>query len=144
MLILIGQASDKISTFRYTLFLGPNPISCSSRKQQSVARFSIEVEYKSVANVLSEITWVQNLLDELRYHISQMCTIFCDNIGVSYLSKNQIFDTKMKHIAVDFHSDRVVVKYLPSWIKLQTFSSSHFPRLPFFTIYPSWLLWHDT
>ncbi|XP_015170164.1 uncharacterized mitochondrial protein AtMg00810-like [Solanum tuberosum] len=116
-----GDPSDRISTSGHMLFLGPNPISWSSRKQQSVARSSTEAEYKSVANALAELTWVQNLLDELRYHISNTPSIFCDNIGVSYLSKNPVFHTKMKHIAVDFHylrnsvnSGKVTVKYLPS------------------------------
>lgn len=82
---------------------------------------STEAKYKLAANAFFEIMWVQNLLNELLYHISQMPTIFCDNIGVSYLSKNPIFHTKMKQIAMDFHylsnnmnSRRVVVKYLSS------------------------------
>nr|AAT38705.2 hypothetical protein SDM1_34t00015 [Solanum demissum] len=82
---------------------GANLICWSSKKQLSVARSSIEAEYKSVANALFELTWVHNFFTELQYQVSQMPSIFCDNIGVSYLSKNPVFHTKMKHIAVDFH-----------------------------------------
>ena len=53
--------------------------------------------------------------------ISNLITpsIFCNNIGVSYLNKISVFHTKIKHIVVDFHylqnivkSSRVIVKYL--------------------------------
>ncbi|KAH0645383.1 hypothetical protein KY284_033267 [Solanum tuberosum] len=49
----------------------------------------------------------------------------------------------MKHIAVDFHnlrnsvnSGKVVVKYLPTGIKLQTLSQSRSPSMPSFSVYP--------
>ncbi|KAH0706494.1 hypothetical protein KY289_011570 [Solanum tuberosum] len=29
-------------------------------------------------------------------------TIYCDNVGVTYLSHNPVFHTRMKHVAVDF------------------------------------------
>ncbi|XP_069155816.1 secreted RxLR effector protein 161-like [Solanum lycopersicum] len=59
-----GNPYDKISTFGYILILGPNSVCWSSKKQHLVDRSSTEVEYKSVANVLSELTWVHNLLTE--------------------------------------------------------------------------------
>ncbi|XP_015166873.1 uncharacterized mitochondrial protein AtMg00810-like [Solanum tuberosum] len=61
-----GDPCDRISTSGYILFLGPNMICLSSKKQQSVARSSTEAKYKSVTNALSEVTWVHNLLTELR------------------------------------------------------------------------------
>ncbi|KAH0682238.1 hypothetical protein KY289_019990 [Solanum tuberosum] len=72
------------------------------QRQQVVARSSNEAEYKSVANALAEHIWVRNLLNELLITIPNTPTIFCDNVGVTYLYHNPVFHSRMKHIAVDF------------------------------------------
>ena len=53
---------DRVSTSGCILFLGHNPISWSSKKQNTVSRSSTESEYRAVANALSETLWVTNLL----------------------------------------------------------------------------------
>lgn len=30
-------------------------------------------------------------------------TLFCDNIGATYLSANHVFHSKMKHLVMDYH-----------------------------------------
>jgi len=50
-----GDKDDYISTTRYLLYLCSTPISWSSRKQRSVARSSIEAEYKAMADTASEL-----------------------------------------------------------------------------------------
>lgn len=57
---------------------------------------------KSVANVLAELIWVRNLLNELSIIILNTPTIFCDNVGVTCHCHNPVFNSRMKHIAVDF------------------------------------------
>ena len=98
-----GDIVDRVSTSGYILFLGHNPISWSSKKQNTISRSSTESEYRAVANALSETLWVTNLLNGLRFPVHQLPTIYCDNLGATFLSKNPVLHSRVKHVAVDFH-----------------------------------------
>lgn len=53
--------------------------------------------------------WLLNLLSELGVP-SQVPTLFCDNIGTTYLCSNPVFHSRMKHIALDYHFVRQMVQ----------------------------------
>ncbi|WMV37246.1 hypothetical protein MTR67_030631 [Solanum verrucosum] len=99
----VGDVNDQASTIGYLLFIGRNPVSWSSKKQRMIARSSIEAEYRAVASVLAETNWVTNLLAKLTPKFQKVPTIYCDNVGATYLCANPIFHNRMKHIVVDFH-----------------------------------------
>ncbi|XP_019089068.1 PREDICTED: uncharacterized protein LOC109127923 [Camelina sativa] len=98
-----GDSDDYVSTNAYVVYLGHNPISWSSKKQRGVARSSTEAEYRSVANTTSELIWVCSLLQELGIRLPQAPTVYCDNMGATYLCANPVFHSRMKHIALDYH-----------------------------------------
>ncbi|KAK0597186.1 hypothetical protein LWI29_022715 [Acer saccharum] len=99
----VGNHNDRTSISAYVIFLGSNTISWCSRKQHSVARSSTEVEYRAVAHTASEVVWLSSLLRELHIPLTTPPTIYCDNIGATYLCSNHVFHSQMKHIAIDFH-----------------------------------------
>ena len=60
-----GCPDDCRSTGGFAIFVGPNLISWSSKKQPKVSRSSTEAEYKALANGAVEAIWVESLLKEL-------------------------------------------------------------------------------
>ncbi|KAM1502979.1 hypothetical protein COP2_028602 [Malus domestica] len=50
-----GDPNDRRSTTRFVVFLGSNPISWSSKKQQTVSRSSIGAEYRALSTTTTEL-----------------------------------------------------------------------------------------
>ncbi|CAN1330795.1 Retrovirus-related Pol polyprotein from transposon RE2 [Linum perenne] len=108
-----GDNKDRRSTSAYVAYLGSNIISWSSRKQRTVSRSSTEAEYRALATAASEVLWLTSLLKEVGCPLSTAPTIWCDNVGATYLTKNPVFHSRSKHL-IDFHfvRERVAAKQL--------------------------------
>lgn len=98
-----GDSDDYISTNSFIVYLGHNPISWTSKKQNGVARSSTEAEYRAVANTAAELIWICNLLTELGISLPSSPVVFCDNVGATFLCANPVFHSRMKHIAIAYH-----------------------------------------
>lgn len=61
----------------FIFFLGDNMISWSSKPQPTLSRSSAEVEYRGVANVVTESCWIWNLLLELHCLIHKATLVHC-------------------------------------------------------------------
>lgn len=68
-----------------------------------MSRSSTKVEYKALANAMAEIIWVQNMLTELGVPHPWAASLWCDNLGSTYLCVNPIFHGRTKHIEIDYH-----------------------------------------
>jgi hypothetical protein len=78
------------STSGYAMFLGDNLISWSSKRQATISRSIVEVEYRSIANAVAEATWLSQLLLELHTPLHHTTVFFCDNISAVYMSSNPV------------------------------------------------------
>jgi len=100
---------DHKSTTAYLIYIGPNVISWSSKKQPIVAKSSTEAKYRIIATTTTELLWLRELLQELGHPIIKTLLLFYDNIGSTYLCANLVFHTHMKHLAIDYHFVRDLV-----------------------------------
>lgn len=98
------------------MYLGDSLISWRSKKQGVVSRSSAEVEYKVMASVACEITWVLQLLEDLKVEHSRPA-MFCDNQATLYIAVNPVFHERTKHIEVDCHlvRDKIVERVIKTF-----------------------------
>ena len=68
-----------------------------------MSRSSAEAEYRGVVNVVSECTWLRQLLRELYCNATQATIAYCDNISSVYMSRNPVHHRRTKHIEIDIH-----------------------------------------
>nr|GEZ83658.1 hypothetical protein [Tanacetum cinerariifolium]GEZ84001.1 hypothetical protein [Tanacetum cinerariifolium] len=74
-----------------------------------LSHFSVEAEYRGVANAIVETCWIRNLLRELHTPLSSATIVYCDNVSAMYLSSNPVQHQRTKHIEIDIHFVRDLV-----------------------------------
>ena len=116
-----SDPEDRKSTSGFCVFLGTNVVSWASKKQHVVSRSSTEAEYRSLAHVTAEVSWLSSLLKELQISQTRLPEIWCDNLSTVHMAANPVLHARTKHIELDlfFVRDKVAnnqiqVKHVPA------------------------------
>lgn len=83
-----------------------------SKKQNVVARSSVEAEYRAMAKASTELMWVTMLLEELGFSIQLPMQLWCDNTRAIHIANHQVLHEITKYIEVNCHYIRDKVKRL--------------------------------
>src|SRR5271155_121851 len=76
-----GAGKDRKSISGYVFTLAGGAISWSSKKQATTALSTTEAEYIALVQVAKESIWIQGLLDELGFTVTNSNLIYGDNQG---------------------------------------------------------------
>ncbi|RVW73328.1 Retrovirus-related Pol polyprotein from transposon RE2 [Vitis vinifera] len=69
----------------------------------TISRSSTEVEYRSMANTTTKLTWMSFILKDLHILLASTPTLYCDNTSALLMTINPMFYTHSKHIELDYH-----------------------------------------
>ena len=96
------------------VFLGNLPIAQFAKKQLTMAKSSMEAEYRALATTVAELSWIRMILKDLGGFLSLPPMLQCDNVSALALASNPIFHARTKHIEVDYHyiREKVLIKEL--------------------------------
>lgn len=97
-----GCKTDRKSTSGTCHFNGSAIVSWHSKKQNSVALSTAEVEYIFAGSCCAQILWMKQQLSDYGLMLDHI-PILCDNTSAFNLSKNPILHSRTKHIDIRHH-----------------------------------------
>ncbi len=105
-----GSETNGRSTTGGCFSLGSAMISWMSRKQDTIALSSVEVEYVVACEVGKEVVWLRKLLSNLFGGPLDPTVINCNNQSNIKMLEDLVFHAKTKHINNKYHCIRSLVQ----------------------------------
>ena len=93
----------------YVFTVGSCAVSWWATLQSVVALSTTEAEYMAVSKACKELIWLKGLYDEL-CGVNSCINLYCDIQSTIYLTKDQIFKERTKHINIKYHFVRDVIE----------------------------------
>ena len=115
-----GDLETHWSTLGYAMFLGNEIVSWLSRWQCNITHSSTEAEYVGMTEASKQISWIWNLLSEMRFNIKSI-PLLVNNQGAMFLASNPAQEGHTKHIEIPEHyihkcvqKEKVKLFYIPT------------------------------
>jgi hypothetical protein len=105
----VGDLDHRRSTSGYVFNLFGGSISWMRKRQAVVALTTIEAEYMEATHARKEAIWLQRLCSSIGL-VQQAVRLDCDSQSAIFLEKNPTYDSKTKHIDVQYHFVRDMVE----------------------------------
>ncbi|KAG8481971.1 hypothetical protein CXB51_026890 [Gossypium anomalum] len=103
-----GDLDRRRSLTGYVFTIRGCAISWKATLQITVALSTTEVKYMAITEACKEAIWLKGLFSELNEDL-QISTIFCDSQSAIFLTKDQMFHERTKHINVRYHFVRDII-----------------------------------
>eukprot|EP00253_Pinus_taeda_P024830 PITA_24830 len=105
----VGDLDHRRSTSGYVFNLFGGAVSWMSKKQSVVALSTTEVEYMAATHASKEAVWLQRLCSSMGL-VQGAIRIDCDSQSAIFLAKNPAYQSKTKHIDVQYHFVRDMIE----------------------------------
>ncbi|KAG8479376.1 hypothetical protein CXB51_029148 [Gossypium anomalum] len=92
----------------YVFTIGGCAISWKATLQTTIALSTTEANYMAITKACKEAIWLKGLFSELNEDL-QISIVFCDSQSVIFLTKDQMFHERTKHIDVRYHFIRDII-----------------------------------
>ena len=107
-----GCVDSRKSTSGYIFMMAGGVVSWRSAKQTLIATSTMEAEFVSCFEATLHGVWLKSFISGLRImdSISRPLIMYCDNLVVVFMAKNNKNDSRRKHIDIKYLAIRERVK----------------------------------
>ncbi|XP_065637550.1 uncharacterized mitochondrial protein AtMg00810-like [Quercus suber] len=99
----VGDPTDRCSIIGFCFLLGTSLVLWHSKKHDVLSHSSTEVEYRAVADTTCELVWLRWLLANMDAPQPTATPLYCDNRSAIYITHNDVFHERTKHIEINCH-----------------------------------------